>query len=356
MINKNRVIKTFCDLVAIDSVTGEEEIFAKEMVNRLKPLVDFITLDDYGNVYARLEGQGKPLFFAAHMDTVEPGRGIKPRVKQGEIVSDGRTILGADNKAAIAAILETLEVLQKAKVKKCPLEIVLTRSEEIGNLGAVNFDYSLLKAQKGFCFDSSNPVGTIITSSPFYERFDLQLIGREAHASRPEEAINVLSVLQRLLSKGKLGRLDKNTLLNIGIVEGGKVRNTILGQVVLKGEIRSMREENLLFHKGKILNILDTETRWLEARYEAEFVRENPGYVLQDDQLKEAEEVIRRCGLNVNKVISWGVSDANIFNEKGLTCINLGDGSEFSHTVSERIKVSSLQSLVKLMLGLIEDN
>ncbi|KXK27446.1 MAG: Cytosol non-specific dipeptidase [candidate division WS6 bacterium OLB20] len=353
---KNRLVDTFIELVAIDSPTGREDEFAKHMSDRLVKLGLNVTADSYGNLVARKDGSGEPVFFAAHMDTVEPGRGIKATVKGGYLVSDGRTILGADNKAAIAAMLEFLAETSESQIKTLPVDIILTRSEEIGNYGAVNLDISLLRAGKGYCFDSSNPVGTIVTASPIYERFDLVLNGKDAHASVPEQGINTLTVLQKLLTKFALGRLDDMSVINIGIVHAGSVRNTVPGAMTLAGELRSFREKELDQHKKRFTRMVEKVCYRMGATYTIDWVRENPGYRHTEGAgrafVTETAAVISAAGLKPKQLRSWGVSDANIFNDRGLLCINLADGSEFSHSTEERQSVRELRRLVTVMRSL----
>jgi tripeptide aminopeptidase len=221
----------------------------------------------------------------------------------------------------------------------------------------VNFDYSLLKSKKGFCFDSSNPVGTIVTASPHYERFDLSLIGRAAHASRHSEAINALLILKDLLGTIKIGKLDEDTIFNVGVVNGGKVRNTIPGEITVKGEIRSLSQKKLSANKFFFEENIKKVIKQYKARYEIKFVKENPGYNFAGSRttryIDEVKKKITEAGLQAKTVVTWGVSDANIFNNRGLFCLNMGDGSEFSHSENERMKITEMENLVKLMLVLV---
>lgn len=347
------LINTFFELVKIDSPTGKEEKVALYIISFLEHQDFDVERDDYGNVYAHISGKGEPIFFSAHLDTVEPGRGINPKIDGEFIVSDGTTILGSDDKVGISAILDAVSHLPK---NHRPIELVFTLSEEIGNYGAINLDYSLLQAKRGYCFDLSQPVGTIAVASPFYERFDIKLIGLSAHASHPEEALNVLPALAEILEISPLGKVDENTFFNIGVVHGGDVRNTILGEIYLKGEIRSfvgdgINDTKTLFRK----NVMSIANKY-GLEIEEDWVLENPGYkhISKESQafIKETEDVIKEIGLKPLITQTAGVSDANIFNVKELICLNLGDGSEFSHTTKERVKIPELENLSKLITAL----
>lgn len=349
------LIDLFIHICQIDSPTGEEQKMADFVYNFAKKYADFVRKDKFGNVYVRY-GKNPNLFLSAHLDTVEPGRGIKPQIKGEYITSDGTTILGADNKVTVAGILEVLKELSKENSKNS-FEIIFTLSEEVGNYGAINFDYSLLSSKIGFCFDSSNPLGTIITASPFYERFDLKIIGKEAHASLPNEANNILYPFQELLKKQKLGKIDKYTLFNIGVVNGGFVRNTIPGELVLKGEIRSFFEKNLVKTKNKFLKILSRIEKKYKVKIEKDFVRENPGYFHNSKKAKEIikklKNIFSKMELKPQEKIAWGVSDANIFNEKNLLVFNLADATEATHSKQERIKIKNLIKLKEIIKNII---
>jgi tripeptide aminopeptidase len=341
------VVETFLDLIQIDSVTGEEERLREFIVNLLRQedLVDVLQVDDYGNLYARSDGVGEPHFLAAHMDTVEPGRGIKPQIIDGVIRSDGTTILGADNKVAIAGIIDALRQIKG--IPHRPIEVIFTRSEEVGNYGASNFDYSLLRARKGYCFDMAAPIGSFAIASPYYERIDLTLIGREAHASSAEEGINVLLMFQHILDQWKLGRLDNETIFNIGVIEGGFVRNTIPGKMRIEAEIRGFDESKLERFREDFKGVIREIGEKYGGEYEIDVVRENPGYKLSPQLVEHTSKIISRAGFEPNPIDSWSVSDANIFHEHGLECINLGDGSQGAHTLKEIITVKNLQNLVQ---------
>lgn len=351
----NNLISLFTTICQIDSPTGEEKKMVDFVFKYLKTLKVFVRKDDFGNVYARV-GNNPKIFLSAHLDTVEPGRKIKPQIKDEYVISDGTTILGADNKVAVASILQTTKEIIKEK-KQVSFEIVFTLSEEVGNYGAINFDYKLLQSKIGFCFDSSNPLGTIIIASPFYERFDIKIIGREAHASLPEQANNVLFPLNEILRLQKLGKIDKYTLFNIGKIQGGYVRNTIPGELIINGEIRSFFEKNLINTKNKFLKLLEKITKKYKVKIEKDFVRENPGYFhnlkINKKIIFSLKKILKNLKIKPQEKIAWGVSDANIFNDKNLLCFNLADATEFTHTKNERIKIKNLLKLKEIIKLLI---
>ncbi|NCO88695.1 hypothetical protein AUK04_00860 [Candidatus Roizmanbacteria bacterium CG2_30_33_16] len=352
------ITNLFIKLVKIDSPSGFEDEISKYIVQFLKALKIKTAIDRFGNVYCRVgKKKTKPIFFSAHLDTVEPGRNIKPIIKNSFVQSDQTTILGADNKIAVATVLYTAQQIIKNHIAHRNFEVIFTRSEEIGNYGAVNFNTKLLKSDYGYCFDSSSPIGTIITASPFYERFNINIIRQSAHTSLPNKANNVIFPLIKFINKISLGRLNKDTVANIGVINLGSVRNTIPGNAFIQGEIRSFIEKKITTYKEQLIKKLEKSTKKYGVKFTQNFVQENTGYLHKDqvsEQLINNLKVIFNC-MNVVPIAqsSWGVSDANIFNQCGKKCINLGNGSEFTHSVKERISIKSILNLQKLMLKLI---
>ena len=176
MINRERLVKTFCDIVQIDSPSGEEEEMAQDLIRRLEKLGFETIRDDYGNLVAN-DGRDDPILLSAHMDTVEPGRGIKPKLDGDRIVSEGDTILGGDCKAGVAAILEALESVVEDGAESRPIQLAFTREEEIGLVGARNLDLSLIMAKEAIVFDGEGTVNQITSSSPTYIGFDIEITG-----------------------------------------------------------------------------------------------------------------------------------------------------------------------------------
>ena len=353
MVNENRLIKTFLEIVQIDSPTGYEGQMVKRICAKLSKLNISFNLDSYGNIIARF-GTGQPVLLTAHLDTVEPGRGIKPIIKDRVIKSSGDTVLGADNKVAVAVILEALETLKEQDLN-IPLEVVFTLSEEVANLGAVNLDYLRLKSKHGFSLDSEGAVGGVIIASPFYSRFDIEIVGKSAHASKPEDAINALSVMNYALNKIKVGRVNEDTVCNIGVVEGGSVRNTIPEKMLLRGEVRSFVQRKLEKAITSIKGSFISSANIFGARVAIDAVRENGGYKLDenDESIKFVVKTLKSLKIRPQLIKSYGCSDVNIFRDHGIKVLNLADGSKYSHTNNECISVNSLLVLSELVISLI---
>lgn len=353
-MNNSSLITLFLDLVQIDSPTGEEDAICEYIRTYLTKLGYEPYTDSYGNIILHVSGVGDPLFLAAHVDTVEPGRGVKPIVDGDTIKSDGTTILGADNKVGVAILLDIL--CDMANMKDRPaLDIVFTRSEEIGNYGAVNLDYSYITAKKGYTFDNPNPIGTIISASPFYNRFDITLHGKSAHASKPEQGLHVLPILAECMGQLSLGRVSQTALVNIGAVEGGHVRNTIMGEITVHGEVRSLYEDELKAHTQNVKEVFERVGRKNGATAEVDVVTENGGYLYPDDdpELQHISTMMKKLAITPVIKQDWGVADSNVFAEHGIKAINLGDGTILTHTTNEHVKISDMEKLKELVMTLI---
>lgn len=362
MINEERLTSTFCELVQIDSPTGHEQAMAQEMVKRLTALGISAVIDTAGNVIARVEGNnesgsGEALLLNAHIDTVEPGRGIEPVIESGIIRSSSDTILGADNKVAVAAMLEAIMAVREQGVAHPPIEFVLTVSEEVANIGAIELDTTQLTARYGFTCDSGDTLGTITIASPYYNRFDIQLRGAAAHASRPEQALNVLPVLQKALAGIQLGRISENTVCNIGMVQVGHARNTVPGTLSLSGEVRSFVREELDEVTARIMEEFESAARAANVEITTDVVLENDGYLFSEDDVlaQFTAQSMQAVGVTPQMKKSSECYDANIFNGRGIQVLNIANEVQGMHTVNESITVENLTKTAEIIAQLITD-
>lgn len=353
-MDANRLTQTFLDLVRIDSPSGHEEKVREYVVEFVKKLGLESVQDKRGNLIVKVDGVGEPLFLGAHLDTVEPGRNIKPQIISGIIKSDGNTILGADNKVAVAAILEVLKHLIENKIQTRPLDVVFTLAEE-EDFGSADLDYKKIKAKKGYIFDSLVSLGSIITASPFYNKLDIKIIGKAAHASLPDQAINALRIFNVALNGIKLGRINNKTIANIGMINGGHARNTIPGEITISGEVRSFAEKEVEAYSKFIVDKFREIVMRFGGKIDAEIIKENPGYEYDknDEFILKTKKIIKNFGLKPVLVKKWACSDANIFNSKGIKVLNLGDGVCNPHTVKENVSISDIIKLSELIIFLI---
>ncbi|HOV78782.1 MAG TPA: M20/M25/M40 family metallo-hydrolase [Bacillota bacterium] len=367
MVNTERIVKEFLELAGIDSVSGKE----RQIADRLKAKLAGLGLEVYedaagtlvgsdtGNIIGRMSGSGRGpvLMLCSHMDTVEPGSGVKPVIEQGVIRSSGDTVLGADDKAGIAAILEVLRLLKENRIEHGGIEVVFTIWEEGGLFGSKNLDFSLLKARTGFVLDSDGPPGTIITRAPSQDRIGATIIGRAAHAGiNPEDGINAIEVAGHAIARMKLGRIDHETTSNIGVIAGGKAVNIVPDSVSLEGEARSLNAEKRKAQTESICRaIRETASRFgasADIKVETLYLDFDLGE--EAPPVKIAVRAAENLGLTYLLGKTGGGSDANIFNSRGISTAVLGIGMKKPHTTEEYINVSDLAGNARYLFEIVK--
>jgi len=355
MINQKRLIQTFIDLVKIDSPSGEEQAIVKNVCQKLEAIGLRSEVDSIGNTYTFIKGMGEGVVLNAHFDTVEPGRNVRPQIKDGIIRSDGKTVLGADNKAALAAILEVIQVLSESTIQHYPIELVLSVKEETES-GIKQFDFSHLKSKKGFCFDSSGPIGNLVTQASHITEFHLEVTGKAAHAGiEPEKGINALTAAAKAMAQLSWGRIDKESTANVGLIKGGEAVNTVPRKVELAGDVRSISLQTKNALLGKIEKTFKKEAEILGGEINFGKLPYCEGYVFdqESDLVRQAVEALGKIGKKVKFIQSNGGADANLFNAQGIAMLNFGYGARNIHTVAEEISVENLSLLARLVLELI---
>lgn len=357
MIDRERLIETFLYLVKIDSPHPDEEAVSKKIGEKLIELGCSVKFDDYGNIIGKLDGVGEPIMINAHMDTVEPGRGIKPVIQKNIIRSDGTTILGGDPKAGISAILEGLTSVLEEGYPHLPSDLVFTRGEEIALLGAINLDYSLISARNGVTFDGEAEVYNIDLSAPGYNNVDFTITGRAAHAGvEPEKGISAIVIASEIISKLNLGRVDYETTANIGLIKGGSTRNTVPEKAEVTGEIRSRDIKKLEHHTHLFKKILDkTTAKYPGAKIEYAFNCEFDPYLYDQNHpfLQYLIRHLKELGLEPNFIHSGGGTDANIFKTHGIDTFVLGTGVHNMHTTREYVDISQMLDTARFCEKLI---
>lgn len=375
MIQEERMIETFLSLVRIDSPSYEEREIAQWLMKELKDLGAEVTMDDAGervgsnagNVLARFSGtgRGRPVLLSAHMDTVMPGRGVKPIREKDRIRSDGSTILGADDKSGVAIILEVLRVLKERKLTHPPIEVVFTICEETGLLGAKHLDPERLSAQDGLVLDSG-PANHLFTRGPAADRLEVMVRGMAAHAGVcPEMGISAIQVAATAISKMKLGRIDPDTTANIGLIEGGTAVNIVPDRVVVKGEARSHDEEKLsaqsahmaqCFHEAARSHVLRVGDDVIQAQIEAKIARDYNRINLGEDApvVKWVLAAASDLGIKIRCEKTGGGCDANVFNTHGRSIANLGTGMRDIHTTHEYLLLDEFFQTGRVVLTLLQ--
>ena len=351
MINQERLIKTLCDLITIDSPSGEERNIGEQLIKRLEALGVKAEFDSYGNVIGKIGGKD-PILLSAHMDTVEPGRGIKPRIEESRIVSEDNTILGGDCKAGIAAILEGITSIQEDGESHMAVELAFTRQEEIGLVGAQNLDYSKFESKEAIVFDGEGPVTQVTSSSPTHVGFEIDVRGRAAHAGvEPEKGISAIRIAAEIITKLPQGRIDDETTFNIGTINGGSVRNAVPENAKIHGEFRS-HNKNSLEGLKLTLNSAIEEIRngSPEAEIELKIDTHFEAYSVSESQpsIKRVQKALISLDLECNLIPSGGGTDGNIFRSNGIDAAVVGMADHNAHTVREYIEIDELLDVAKL--------
>lgn len=351
--------QVFYEIVKIDSVSGNETKMADYLKKWLKKVGFDWKEDKLGSILAIEKGNSNPkLLLSSHMDTVEPGKAIKPITKNGYIQSDGKTILGADNKASISAIICAVEEYREINNKLPNIELLFSVKEETGG-GLEFFPFEWIKSKIGLAFDYARPFGRIILSSPYIYNFKVIFTGKPAHSSRPEEGINSLIPAIKFLDKTQVGRLDNGeTTVNIGVLNSGTGINTIPAETFIQGEIRSLKKRMFDDHIKELnKNVDDIKSKYSDIKIELELDGYCGGYNHEEDDLfiSKIISVYKKLGIETSFDKTTGISDANPLVNAGIQVVNLSDGVEDPHTTNEKISVENLKKLKEIISSFLFD-
>lgn len=363
MVNKERLVETFMEYVKIDSETNNEKAIGERIISDLKALGFEAEFDDAGkkigsngnNIYCFIPGDidKEPILFSAHMDTVTPGVGIEPYIDGNYIKSKGDTILGADDKSGIVAILEALRVIKENNLNHRPIELMFSIAEEGGLNGVKNFDMSKLKSRKGVVLDSSNCAGHIVTSAPGQTRIFAKIKGKASHAgSEPENGISAIMVAADAIKNMKLLRIDEETTANIGTFKAVGPTNIVSPLAEIVAEARSRSNEKLEVQTQHMVDCLKKSCQEFGAQLEYEIEECYNSFVIdENDELVEMiSNICENLGLEVKKIPTGGGSDANIYNKNGIKAINIGTGMEFAHSLDERLSIKDFLDVTKVVI------
>jgi len=374
-INRERLASVFTTLCEIDSPSKQEgrvavylkalftemgaEVFEDDSANR--------TGSDCGNLFIRFPESGlakEPVFFNCHMDTVLPAIGVKVK-REGEVFSSaGDTVLGSDDKAGIAALIEVMRTLQEKNIPHGPVEYIFTTCEEVGLLGVKALDPSLIKAKIGYALDSSG-INRVVIGAPAANRITAEVKGLASHAGlSPEKGISAIQLAARAIARLKLGRLDPESTANIGVIEGGTASNIIPESALVQGEVRSHNVKLLQEHTAHIRSTFEEEiATWsdpegiVDGRPSLDFTAVDDFPILKLDRdsavIKRVEAAAALLDRELHYVVAGGGSDANIFNGYGLQCAILSTGMDKVHSTRETIKLSDMALTADLIMAIL---
>jgi len=314
-----------------------------------------------GNLYCRVEpradGEGTPLFLCAHLDTVPPTGPIEPVVDDGVVRNAGGTILGADNKSAVAVMLEATRRVVAENRPHAGIELLFTPKEEVGLLGAAAFEHGRLRAHVGYVYDQAAPIGDVILGAPYSHSMEVRFHGRAAHSGMyPEEGRSAIAAAARAVADLRLGRIDDETTANVGTIHGGTAGNIVPEWCTFLAEVRSHDERKLQDVVQEMLDAIAFAAGLEDCEVETEVRKSYRGYRFKrdDDVVRIAHQALERSGFTPSYGLSGGAADANVFNEHGLRCLNLANGMQDIHTPDERIAVDDLERMVEVTLALVD--
>ncbi len=367
METQNPVLSLFLELAAIPSPPGEERAVADVVLRYLRDLGLEPDEDScgpeigstMGNVYARLEATaaGEPLFFCAHLDTVPPAGRLEPVVDDGVVRNAGGTILGADNKSAVVAMLEGIRRVLAENRPHAGIELLFTPKEEVGLIGAYAFDHDRLHADLGYVYDQAAAIGEIILGAPWSQSMEVRFHGRAAHSGMfPEEGRSGIQAAARAIADLRLGRVDENTTANVGVISGGTGGNIVPEWCRFLAEARSQDEGELKEIVQEMLDAFSFAATATDCEVETTTRKSYLGYRFkrEDEVVRLAADALERCGYVPSYALSGGGADANVFNERGRSCVNLANGMTDIHTPDERIAVADLDAMVDVTLALVD--
>jgi len=360
----DRLLASFLDLVRIDSPSREERDVALVIARELQELGFAVRFDESasetgantGNLIADLPGApGAPtLVLSAHMDCVEPCRGVVPVIADGVVSSAGETVLGADDKAGIAAILEACRRLIEAETDRPNLRIVFTVCEEIGLSGAKALSAKDVAGDACLVLDADGEPGGIVIAAPTHITFVAEFHGTAAHAGvAPESGVSALAMAARAISVMQLGRLDEQTTANIGTIAGGTATNVVPASVTVTGECRSLDPVRVEEVRAAMDTVMHEAAHTAGGSVDVAWTREYSGFSFQPDAplVIEAVKACADAGLNATLKKTGGGSDGNVFAAHGVPTLVLSCGMRSVHGTGESIEVASLESLCDLVLA-----
>ena len=375
-LNADRLSRTFITLCEIDSPAkgeGNLSLFLQDLFRGSGADHIFedgssrLTGSDCGNLVVRFAGsraEADPLFFNCHLDVIPPCAGVKVRRVGDLFTSSGNTVLGADDKAGIAILIEVLHALREEKIPFPPVELLFTTCEEIGLLGAKAFDPLTLAATYGYALDSTG-IDNVIVGAPASCAITAEIHGLASHAGlRPQQGINAIHLAGQAVARLPLGRIDPATTANIGLITGGTATNIIPDYARIDGEVRSHNPAMLHATLARFRTVFEEVVAgWqpsdplLTARPALEFTspEQYPLMALADDNpaVVRARLAADSLGRSLQFVRAGGGSDANIFNAGGLATAILGIGMENVHSTAENIRLQDMLRTAELVSALL---
>ena len=368
MINKDRLVETFVRLGRINSPSGKEGAIADVLEADLRTLGFDVVRDkagekingETGNVIGSKKGtlpNAVPILLCAHMDTVTPTEGWECKMDGDYIRSKGDMILGADDKAGIAVILEAIKVIQEQNILHGDIQVLFSIAEETGLYGAKHLDHSLVTSRCAFVYDMGRPVGSITVSAPSHDNIRATFRGKAAHAgAAPEKGINAIVTASKAIANMKVGRIDKETTANVGIIKGGTAGNVVPELCEVRMEARSRDMAKLDAQTERMVKSCNDAAAEMGATVDVEVNRSYLAYRLStdDEVVRIAMTAAAKAGVEVDLHETGGGSDSNIFNANGFPTAVVGVGYDGAHSVEEYIFVPEFVQSAEMCIAIVQ--
>ncbi len=368
-INSDRLLNTFCELTAIDSLSLHERAMADVLIKKLQTLglkvvedeSRDITGSDAGNLTALFPAPGKEdepyVIFSAHMDTVGPGNGKKAILHEdGQITSDKTTVLGADDVSGIAEILEALEEIIEEGTPHHNIAVLFTVVEELYTVGASAYNISDIKVDRAYFLDRAGDIGSVTMTEPTLISFEIDIEGKASHAGfAPEKGVNSIVIASKAIASLNVGRINENTTLAIGMIEGGVAPNVVPASVNVRGEIRSQVHEEALAVLDNVKKTFESEADKLGGRISMEHKIHLTAYKVPDDSaaLKEYEKALSESETDIIKEISFGGSDSNPFKRQGIDALCIANAMWDIHSENEYTTINGMTKVTEIVKRLM---
>jgi tripeptide aminopeptidase len=366
----SETLDLFLELARLRTPPGRERAAADVVSRYLRDLALDVHEDgagavvggDTGNLLARLPATdgagGVPIVLCAHLDTVPAEGSIEPVLEDGVVRNAAGTILGADNKSAVASMLVAAATILRENRPHAGIELLFTPKEEVGLLGAFAFDHTRLEAKLGYVYDQAAPVGQVILGAPTQRSLHVRYHGRPAHAGMvPEEGRSAIAAAARAIADLRLGRLDEQTTANVGTIAGGTARNIVPEWCSFEAEARSHDERVLADLVQEMLDSITFAAQATDCEVETRIEENYKGYRFRRDDVpvRLVDAALRRVGVEPSYALTGGGADANVFNARGLPCVNVANGMAEIHTPDEHVAVVDLDRMVDVTLALVEE-
>lgn len=371
-MNEQRLLETFFDLVKLPCPSGHEAQAAAYCKEALEACGCTVEIDDAGekigsdtgNLYAVLPGTAPgSLIMTAHLDCVQPCEGVNPRVEDGVIRSDGTTILGGDDKAGVASILEAVRTLVEEGGSYPTVKVIFSVQEEVGCCGAREFNAGTFEAgEPCYVFDGEGDVGLVCLAAPFHYTFEAHFTGKASHAGvAPEDGISAINAaaaaIEKMRSAGALGAVGEYCASNIGTISGGSANNVVAPDCTLTGECRAIDEDAVERVRASMDDAMHEAALELGATVEVVWNLEYKGFRLSEDAPAVAlfNRAARRAGLEPSTVLSAGGTDANMYVNLGVEPVVVSTGMANFHSVDEYLKLEDLNNTARIAIALARE-